>query len=118
MHQGASIAEAAYWTIATLPSWLLVRASGWNTFSFMHMLTQTTIPGGLSKCVGDMLKIFFGTSAASFATGFYLLDPAGNQLYFRGEVQFFVQDEKAMKFLWDVKGGIWIQTLLHVQEHR
>ena len=105
IHQGASMAEAAYWTIASLPRWLLARASGWNTFSFMHVLVQKTILGGLSKCVADMLKIFFGTASASFATGFYLLDPAGNKLFFRGEVKFFVQDEKAMKFLWDVKGA-------------
>ena len=66
---------------------------------------QDEINGGLSLIVGKVLNVFFGMASTSFRSGFRCLDASRAWRIVTGRLGYIIQDEKAFKFTFSVKGA-------------
>lgn len=96
--------QCIYWSLAEFPKWLRSRDCGWFFFGVAKTLTQKQIAGGLGGLVKQVLAVFFDPML-SFTGGITLPSAGGPAFVFRAKLGSFIQDEKAYKFMWSVKGA-------------
>ena len=95
--------QCFYWTFHELPHWFRNRL--WFTFSVMRTSEEDTCKGGLSGVMRKVMRSFFGEAGHSFKTGVRLSDGQGGLFHLRAIMGALVQDEKAFKKVWSVKGA-------------
>ena len=97
-----------YWSLLQLPSWLRARKFGWFVFTVIKNSVLDRVLGGCSQLCLVMLRIFFAGTVRlhSFLVGMRLpRGPGGDLFVFKARLCSFVQDEKAHKCTWSVKGA-------------
>ena len=99
--------EALLWTFADLPSWYRDRRHGYMKFAFVLSRTVEEMEGGLPELTEQMLLQFFHPSKISFATASIELPVGRSSESWRCDAHFgfFCIDERAVKFITDVKGA-------------
>ena len=93
-----------YWTFLQLPAWFRSRKVGWWPFTFLKASMQYDISGGLSKLMASALEVFF-CQRLNMLLGILLTSLTGVSMLLRATFSCFLQDEKAHKQTWDVKGA-------------
>ena len=92
--------QCIYWSFRELPAWFRRR---WFTFRILRTSDQEQIKGGLSGVVRRVLKEFVGD--AKFNVGVNVADGNGGTFKMVVTKIKFIQDEKAFKNTWSVKGA-------------
>lgn len=67
-----------YWCIADWPQWLLQRSFAWPVFAIIRESVLAEIPGGLSRIMRIILRIFFAEVGHSFTRGVLINSPEGD----------------------------------------
>ena len=95
--------EAMLWSFAELPHWFLSRGHGWFRFAYVLVDVVHACRGGMAEITKQMLRTFFHPSDFNFeTTGVRLPTPAG-LVHVTAKFCFFCLEEKACKFLFNVK---------------
>ena len=93
-----------YWTLRDLPAWFRSRMHGWNSFGFMKAAKVHQVLGGLSALMVLVLQQFF-SGLLNLLQGVRLPGLGKTLFLFRASLCCLVQDEKAHKEVFDVKGA-------------
>ena len=97
-----------YHTLRELPQWFRNRLHGWFVMGFLKTNVLHTVRGGLSTLMVRVVQILFTFRHKdySFGVGVRLPRGPGGPLFtFRAFLLCFMQDERAHKFTFDVKGS-------------
>jgi len=93
-----------YWTLKAFPHWYRTRVHGWMSFGFMKSSTLANVLGGMAALMVIILQAFF-CNTLNFIDGIRLPGAQGVLFVFRAILLCLVQDEKAHKGSFGVKGA-------------
>jgi len=96
--------ECIYWTILQLPDWFRSRQHGWFSFLQIRSKYVAKLPGGMAFLWKKVLAIFFGEGWNFEKVGVRCPTSSGFFI-FRARFGAFLEDEKAIKETWSVKGA-------------
>ena len=94
-----------YFTFKELPPWLRARKWGWIPIGFLKTTVLETVLGGMSRFTSLVVQLFFGQFFNLAITGIKLPNMHNAVGTFKAEICFFLQDEKAHKMCFDLKGA-------------
>ena len=69
---------AIYWCIADWPQHILQRSFAWPVFTIIQKKYLEKFPGGLSRLMRMILRLFFKNKSQSFTKGMYVPCPSGD----------------------------------------
>ena len=81
------------------------RKQGWNFFGTVKIQVQKKTKGGLGGLIKGAIPFFFGKGRHSFRSGIVVGRDTNDELHFKAAMGFWIQDEKAHKSAWSVKGA-------------
>lgn len=93
-----------YYTFKELPPWYRANKWGWFPLGYLKATVLDCVLGGMSRFASQVVQIFFGNFFNLAISGILLPGPKGMQL-FKALICFFLQDEKAHKETFDLKGA-------------
>lgn len=106
--------QCIYWCIVDWPQHVLQRSFAWPVFSIIKQSLVDAIPGGLSRLMRIVLRIFFGTSGPSFKTGVHLVHRSGDFVV-QGMFVGFLADLLGHKEISDWRGSNGVYNCLTCQ---
>eukprot|EP00959_Pyramimonas_sp_CCMP1952_P278741 5827962-Pyramimonas_sp.AAC.1 len=103
-HDHSTKYQTVYWTCAWWPDWFRCRTQAWFVFTVIPLAIQNMIAGGLSCLLRCVLREFFD-GAGGAGAGVALPTNSGEPIFVRMRLLCFLQDEKAHKEAFCVKGA-------------
>ena len=102
-----------YWSLKEFPPWFRARANGWLPFMYVKTKVVDQIVGGVSGLMKHVLRVFLTGPFNLATTGFPLKDPTGNRFNMRATLSAVLQDEKAHKEAFSLKGASGTKFCVH-----
>ena len=87
---------AVYWTILTLPYWILQSQSGWFPLAFVPRKMYKRIRGGISQLCRLLLRLFFAPEVLNFTDGIILQHPLRQDIVFKAKFGCWLADADAI----------------------
>lgn len=100
------------WAFAEWPEWYLSKAGAWFTFGCLRSVHLSSIPGGISAVMKEVVLKFFDPATANLSSGIAVTTPNGSKLC-RAILGGILGDEKGMKEVFGTKGPAATKPCLH-----